>query len=245
MIKFLNQLSERDKAAAIKFLIATLKQSTKEYFNGWPEEDDGHIWFDSKRIFARKTSSTLSTIVHPNQTNNNNVCNALVSIKNEINSDTKWFINAPGPSISLAALTQVGNFSKALIPCALERKRLVTSAHRLEHCRNSGSPFYRDIRIVVGLDDHEIDFLKVFLNNYIFDHTSDDRSLVRLHRQVSHLKPEATITEIKDDDVMDVDDTTQKSSEDSLQDGIIDSEKIIKSPPRKRKLYKCFQCPKL
>lgn len=60
MIKFLNQLSERDKAAAIKYLIATLKNSTKEQFT-YLLDEDRRVWFDTTRIFDYRKTSAATT----------------------------------------------------------------------------------------------------------------------------------------------------------------------------------------
>lgn len=90
---------------------------------------------------------------------------------------------------------------------------------------------------------------------------------MRVHQHIDHLKPEAKLTEIRDDEVdadadadgdiddddddidriMETDETTQKSSEESLPDtgDKNDVDATQNKAPRKRKLYKCFQCPKL
>lgn len=252
MIKFLNQLSERDKAAAIKFLIATLKNSTKEQFKYWSDEDRS-VWFDSTRIFDRKTSTTKAATTATTTTaltavrGNFELHNTLVGGDND-NDDAcilKWPTDT-GLTISLENLKSEGNFNTALVPFHQEQKPYQQQRAQLRSRFRVGTPFGRDIKTL--FDDlgynSERDLLKVFLNRFIFDQADDDRSLVRVHQHIDHLKPEATLTEIMDTD--DIDENTQKSSEESLPETGNKSDVDVSQnkAPRKRKLYKCYQCPK-
>lgn len=229
MIKFLNQLSERDKAAAIKFLISTVKNSTKQEFNHWPDDDGTSAWLNSTNFYSR------------NQTTDN-ITEEQVLVKNEW-LESKWLTDT-GPSIQ--DIGRHGNFCQTIVP--LLHTKVEQKSFNLRNL--IGTPFTRDITIL--LETKQRNLLKMFLNNLIFDHSNDDRSLVRQHTIIAHLKPEAQITEIHENDQLlpteaDTDETTQKSSEDSLADGTDKNElDTAKSKlPRKKKLYKCFQCPKL
>lgn len=333
MIKFLNQLSERDKAAAIKFLIATLKNSTKEQFKYWSDEDRS-VWFDSTRIFDRKTTTTSSTSLSSPSSSSlsqttetaltavscgnfeqqktlaaavdnddavaigTTVATAAADAATNNNYDDdvcmlKWPIDT-GLSISLENIKSEGNFNTALVP--FNRQEQEQKPYQSHRCASFSSlpppssylrsrfcvfgaetPFGRDIKTLFndfGFDGRYSaprDLLKIFLNQFIFDHSNDDRSLVRVHQQIDHLKPEAKLTEIKDEDgeieiegegdgdgdiddddddidrIMEVDENTQKSSEESLPEtgDKNDGDPSQNKSPRKRKLYKCFQCPKL
>lgn len=284
MIKFLNQLSERDKAAAIKFLIATLKNSTKEQFKYWSDEDRS-VWFDSTRIFDRKTSSTTTTTTSTALTavrgnieqhktlaaedDDDDDAAAAATTTNTNDYDDACVLKWPtdtGLSISLENIKSEGNFNTALVPFHREQKPYQQRAAHLRSRRfRIGTPFGRDIKTLfdeLGDFRGERDLLKIFLNRFIFDQSNGDRSLVRAHQQIDHLRPEAKLIEIKDDDgdvdvdddddddldrIMETDDNTQKSSEESLPDtgDKNDADASPNKAPRKRKLYKCFQCPKL
>lgn len=260
MIKFLNQLSERDKAAAIKFLIATLKNSTKEQFKYWSDEDRS-VWFDSTRIFDRKTSTAL-TVKRENFEQHHTVAAATTANNISDACMLRWPTDTE-LSISLENIKSEGNFNTALVPFHHREQQPYQQRAHLRSRFRIGTPFGRDIRTL--FDDlgygGERDLLKIFLNRFIFDQSNDDRSLVRVHQHIDHLKPEAKLIEIKEDEeeieaddddddidhIMELDETTQKSSEESLPEmgDKNDMDATQNKSPRKRKLYKCFQCPKL
>lgn len=262
MIKFLNQLSERDKAAAIKFLIATLKNSTKEQFKYWSDEDRS-VWFDSTRIFDRKTSTTTTTaltVVKRDNFEQPHTGDAAAAAANANDTCMLRWPTDTGLSISLENIKSEGNFNTALVPFQHQEQQPYQQRAHLRSRFRIGTPFGRDIRTL--FDDigygGERDLLKIILNRFIFDQSNDDRSLVRVHQHIDHLKPEAKLIEIKDeeieadddddiDHIMELDETTQKSSEESLAESgdKNDMDATQNKSPRKRKLYKCFQCPKL
>lgn len=227
--------------AAIKFLISTLRKSTKEYYYQWPDED-GYGWCRTSCV-----PSTCDTDMDDGQRSQMDDENA-----SKMPEDT-------GPPIQ--DIVNNGNFCTAIVPFGKNNSGNQSWAERRRSLSRLriGTPFGRDIDILLGF--RELNFLKLFFNNILFDHSNDDRSLVRYHQIVTHNKPEATLTEIMES-THDIEDGDQALDGDLEADGDVecndaapkslesegnddnDAKKAKAKPPRKKKLYTCFQCPK-
>lgn len=277
MIKFLNQLSDDDKVAAIKFLITTLNASRQEHFSqfknthksyAFGHHTDGEQWLVADVIGRRSPP---------------------------------FDYDDPDIDIQVDSIAESGAFgSQALVPIIEKR---ITSIETVVLQRGQRRTLIlqnllndkTSVQKLFGIDQG---FLKAILNEFLVEHWTNSRILVKQRKMLGDLSPitdtimnntvqsvtdtpptgeianaatTATLTEIFDDVAAEHDDSDPETTLNDVDEQIptpsnqsnmsldvansqsdplfvgeeADPLKIKAKPPRKAKLYTCFQCPKV
>lgn len=247
-------MSERDKVAAIKFLITTLKASTKEHLTKNRKASKGYTFGQNTDVEQWLVADVIERKSPPSD--NDEVIDDIVY---DYYEDEVEPIN-----IQLDDFAKTGSFSsQALVPVVEKRNANLTVTREerisnvLKHLLNE--PNCRYERSVNKLFDFSRNFLKAVLNDFVFEHWIDGKLLLKHHRMLANVPApsSATLTEIVDDCTEHEDSDRDLSLNDgddemvaptlALENANDDNDplKIKPKPTRKAKLYTCFQCPKV
>lgn len=267
LIKFLNQLSEQDKVAAIKFLITTLKASTKEHITKSRKANKGYAfgqntdveqWLVAEVI---EKKSSLTDTEDLDYTSQDFVEDFHIRL-----DDLARFGTFNGQAL-VSVTDSHSNVNRALVLSREQRK--LNIVQRLLYDNNR---YDFDVRKVFKCSRN---FLSAILNDFVLEHWSNGKLLVKQQNMLGDIPSTttATITEITDDtgteENEDYDPDTSLNANDDLpeiqtpsnQSGMI-AESVSQTDPldvvndmnplkikpktaRKAKLYTCFQCPKM
>lgn len=208
LIKFLNQLSEQDKVAAIKFLITTLKASTKEHFSKSRKSNRGYTFGQNTDVEQWLVADVIEKKSPPTDTEDDyDDCDAHIDDLNEeqfhIQLDDFANSGAFGNQALIPVIEQRSNDKNAIVLSREQRKTNI-----VQHLLNENSRYELNVHKLFGLSRN---FLKSIFNDFIFEHWIDGKLLVKQQRMLGDIP--ATATTINTNTNTDTDITTASASE--------------------------------
>lgn len=189
LIKFLNQLSEQDKVAAIKFLITTLKASTKEHFSKSRKSNRGYTFGQNTDVEQWLVADVIEKKSPPTDTEDDyDDCDAHIDDLNEeqfhIQLDDFANSGAFGNQALIPVIEQRSNDKNAIVLSREQRKTNI-----VQHLLNENSRYELNVHKLFGLSRN---FLKSIFNDFIFEHWIDGKLLVKQQRMLGDIPATAT-----------------------------------------------------
>lgn len=267
LIKFLNQLSEQDKVAAIEFLITTLKASTKEHITTSRKANKGYAFGQNTDVEqwlvadVIEKKSSLTDTEHLDNTSQDFVEDFHIQLDDLARS---------GTFNSQALVSVTDNCNKNNQDSVISREQRKLSIVQSSLHKNNRYEF--DVHKVFECSRN---ILRAILNDFVLEHWSNGKLLVKQRNMLGDIPSTTTttITEITDDATTEEHDDCDPDSSLIANDDLpeiqtpsnqsgMSAESISQTDPldvvddvyplkikpktaRKAKLYTCFQCPKV
>lgn len=236
LIKFLNQLSEQDKVVAIKFLITTLKASTKEHFSKARNSSRGYTFGQNTDVEQWLVADVIEKKSPPTTDTDD-------YDENSQDFDEKFHIQ-------LDDLANSGAFgNQALIPVIQQRSsgngndiygsssssgssnsvvlsREQRKTNIVQQLLSENSRYESNVHKLFGISRN---FLKSIFNDFVFEHWIDGKLLVKQQRMLGDIPAtaaaatttEATLTEIVDESIEHEDSDRELSLLNDVDDEIL------------------------
>lgn len=187
LIKFLNQLSEQDKVAAIKFLITTLKASTKEHFSKSRKSDIGYAFGQNTDVEQWLVADVIEKKSPPTDTEDDCDENRedLLTERFHIQLDDFANSGAFGNQALIPVIQRRSNDENAIVLSREQRKINI-----VQHLLNENSRYELNVHKLFGLSRN---FLKSIFNEFVFEHWIDGKLLVKQQRMLGDI-PSTTNT---------------------------------------------------